>query len=148
MKPTVLALLILASPAFGSTYPYLPNPTLTPGVVASTNTAEVCQKDYPARSRHVSPSTKNKVYRAYGVDKNQCLKGCKIDHLIPIAIGGANDPKNLWPHEYGADWNVFAKTRLEIRLRKEVCAGRLPITEAQTCIQKDWTECYSHFYKH
>lgn len=131
-----------------SKYPYLPNPSLTPGVIASTNEAEVCEKNYPARSRSVSNSTRKKVYSAYNVNKQECKGGCKIDHLIPLSIGGSNAIENLWPHEYGADWSVFEKTRLEIRLRKEVCFGKMPIDEAQECIRKDWTKCFERFYEH
>lgn len=146
MKRIFLALLFVGGPALASTYPYLPDPAKTPGVAASTDKELVCQKEYPSRSRNVSNSTKKKVYESYGVDKKLCTKGCKIDHLIPIAIGGSNEVGNLWPHEYGAEWNVFAKTRLEIRLRKEVCNGQIPITEAQACIANDWTECFKKFY--
>ena len=142
-----LILLALSVPAFaGSTYPYLPPAALTPGDVASTSPALVCEKDYPARARNVTESTKKKVYALHGVDKTKCLKGCKIDHLIPLAIGGSNDIKNLWPHEYGADWTVFEKTRLEVRLRKEVCGGKMPIMEAQQCVAQDWTKCFLRFY--
>jgi len=150
MRKTYLiaALALCASAHAGSKYPYLPNPQLTPGVVQSTSAAEVCEPGYPERARNVTATTKKRVYQAYGIDKDQCVKGCKIDHLIPLSIGGANDPKNLWPHEYGADWNVYAKTRLEVRLRKEVCSGSMPIQEAQSCIQSDWTKCYSRFYQH
>lgn len=129
-----------------STYSYLPDPVKTPGVVGSTDTALVCEKDYPARVRHVTNTTKKKVYKRYNVKKELCTQGCKIDHLIPLSIGGSNDIENLWPHEYGAERNVFQKTRLEVRLRKEVCTGKLPITEAQTCIKNNWAQCFDRFY--
>ena len=143
----ILALLPLAAVA-GSKYSYLPDPVMTPGVVASTDQALVCERDYPARSRYVTNTTKNKVYKAYKIKKELCTNGCKIDHLIPLSIGGSNDIQNLWPHEYGAEWTVFEKTRLEVRLRKEVCSGKLPIVEAQVCIQNDWTKCFERFYEH
>jgi hypothetical protein len=145
MRSGIWLLLFCATTA--QSYPYLPSPELTPGLVASTDTVLVCAKDYPAKARNVSRSIKNKVYRAHKVDKERCNKGCKIDHLIPLSIGGSNDPRNLWPHEYGADWNVFSKTRLEVRLRKEVCSGRMEITQAQECIRKDWTQCFQQFYQ-
>ena len=132
--------------ASASEYYYLPNPQLTPGASASVNTQEVCNPAYPAKSRNVTESTKKKVYARYGVTKANCTKGCKIDHLIPIAIGGANDMTNLWPHEYGADWTVYEKTRLEVRLRKAVCKEAMPIVQAQQCIASNWTTCYEGFY--
>lgn len=148
MKPLLVMVALLVTPLAQATkYPYLPSTELTPGAVATTDVSVICEKGYPQRARKVSMATKNKVYRVHGVDKEQCTKGCKIDHLIPLAIGGSNDIKNLWPHEYGAEWNVFAKTRLEVKLRKEVCTGKLPIVEAQNCIRADWTRCYLRFFE-
>ena len=127
-------------------YDFLPNKNLTPGKAASTNVAEVCVKDYAIKSRNVTQSTKIKVYKQYGVSVDTCRKGCKIDHLIPLSIGGSNDITNLWPHEYGAEWTVFEKTRLEVLLRKEICNSGMPIAEAQSCIATNWTTCYNKFY--
>jgi hypothetical protein len=125
---------------------YLPNAELTPGHVASVSRAEVCQDGYPERARKVTAARKQLVYVHYGVDPATCRGGCKIDHLIPLAIGGSNDLANLWPHEYNAEWDVYEKTRLETRLRRDVCAGRTPIREAQACIRADWTACYERHF--
>ncbi len=141
-----LCTVLMATSANASEYYYLPNSTLTPGDVASVNKEEVCNPAYPAKARDVSNSKKNAVYKRYGVTKDKCTKGCKIDHLIPLAIGGSNDLKNLWPHEYGADWTVYEKTRLEVRLRKAVCKENMPIEKAQQCIASNWTTCYEGFY--
>jgi hypothetical protein len=132
--------------AKAQTYYYLPNAKLTPGSVASTNKEEVCNPAYPSNNRKVSASKKKQVYTRYGVTKANCTKDCKIDHLIPIAIGGSNDLDNLWPHEYGAEWTVYEKTRLEVRLRKAVCKEGMPIVQAQQCIASNWTTCYEGFY--
>lgn len=141
-----LSFFISATALAQSSYSYLPNPALTPGLAATTNVDEVCAKDYPKKARKVSEQTKSGVYYRYGVDQKECVDGCKIDHLIPLAIGGSNQVRNLWPHEYGAQWSVYKKTRLEVRLRREVCAGQLDIIEAQECIATDWTKCYQKFF--
>lgn len=147
MKKTALILLTaLALSAHAARYAETPLPAYTPGDIVSTDVALVCQKDYPLKARDVSRSKKDQVYALYHVDPEQCTEGCKIDHLVPLAIGGSNDTKNLWPHEYGARWSVYMKTRLEIRLRKEVCSGRLPIAQAQQCIASDWIKCYRTVY--
>lgn len=128
-------------------YYHLPDPILTPGVVATTDTRLVCQKGYTERARVVPRSRLNKVYELYGVEKAKCRGGCKIDHLIPLAVGGSNDIENLWPHEYRAEWTVYEKTRLEVRLRKEVCTTKsITIQEAQACIRDDWTACHARFF--
>lgn len=148
MKTTrTLVAAVLALAAAGSwAYPYVPDKALTPGAVSKDSRTKICQKDYTLRERSVSYSTREKVYRLHGVNKKACAKGCKIDHLVPLAIGGSNEMGNLWPHEYGAEWNVFAKTRLEVRLRKEVCSKRMPLAAAQECIRSDWTACFTRFY--
>lgn len=143
-KIITIGTLLLASSSFA--YDFLPNSEITPGKVASVDVIEVCTKDYSINNRRVSSSTKTKVYKLYNVNIKECRGGCKIDHLIPLAIGGSNDIKNLWPHEYGAEWTVYQKTRLEVRLRKAVCQENMPIEEAQQCIASNWTQCYNHFY--
>ena len=134
--------------AFNSmAYSHLPNQTLTPGEYASSSLSEICASGYPERARNVSETTKRRVYAMYGVRTAECRGGCKIDHLLPLSIGGSNEIANLWPHEYDQFWSVYKKTRLEVRLRREVCAQRMPLDEARTCIASDWTACYNRFYR-
>lgn len=143
-KFLVITSLLFTTSSFA--YNFLPNPELTPGKIASVNLDEICAKNYALNSRNVSSATKMKVYKLYNIDLTSCRGGCKIDHLIPLSIGGSNDISNLWPHEYGAEWKVFQKTRLEVRLRKAICHEQMPIDEAQQCIASNWTQCYNHFY--
>lgn len=137
--------LVWSISAFAQPY-YLPNAELTPGRVDTTDRALICQATYSKDNRRVSGGTKDRVYDRYGVKKSNCRMDCKIDHLIPIAIGGSNDIRNLWPHEYGAEWSVYEKTRLEVRLRKAVCKQNMDVADAQNCIRNDWTKCYVKFY--
>jgi hypothetical protein len=146
MIKQIIAFTILYIATSSMAYDFLPNAKLTPGKSASINIPEVCTKDYPLKSRNVTQSTKKKVYERYSVNVDKCRDGCKIDHLIPLSIGGSNDITNLWPHEYGAEWTVYEKTRLEVKLRTEVCSLRLPIQTAQQCIATNWTQCYNQFY--
>jgi hypothetical protein len=68
---------------------------------------------------------------------------CEIDHLIPLGIGGSNQPHNLWPQsESTVPWNSKAKDQLEIRLRTEVCAGTIDLSAAQKEIATDWIAAY------
>jgi hypothetical protein len=58
------------------------------------------------------------------------------DHLISLELGGApSDPKNLWP-EPGASPNP--KDKVENFLHDAVCAGRVPLVEAQQRIATNW----------
>ena len=60
-----------------------------------------------------------------------------MDHLIPLELGGSNAILNLWPE---TPPGFHEKDKVENRLHKEVCAGRMTIEAAQILIAKDWTQ--------
>lgn len=65
------------------------------------------------------------------------------DHLIPLELGGSpTSPQNLWPEPWDGPWNAHVKDRLENYLHEQVCAGRVPLEEAQREIAVDWIETY------
>lgn len=79
------------------------------------------------------------------MDKNP--RDYEEDHYVPLEIGGApRDPKNLWPMPYAGQWGARVKDRIETRLRTEVCAGRMSLSEAQREIKTDWRKPYAHFF--
>jgi hypothetical protein len=62
-----------------------------------------------------------------------------VDHLISLELGGADVAENLWPQSYDTvTWNAHTKDKLEDRLHALVCAGRLPLEQAQRDIATDW----------
>ncbi len=74
----------------------------------------------------------------------------EIDHLIPLCLGGSDDPSNLWPQPRRTIepvWNAEAKDRLERLLCDMVCDGQLDITTAQAAIAKDWIAAYHKYYE-
>jgi hypothetical protein len=67
----------------------------------------------------------------------------ELDHLISLEIGGAPaDPNNLWLEPYAEPRGAHDKDRLENELHKLVCAGKLPLSEAQHDIATDWVATY------
>lgn len=72
----------------------------------------------------------------------------ELDHLISLEIGGAPaDPNNLWFEPYttqidGKQVGAREKDKVENELHKEVCAGQMPIGQAQTIITTDWYNFY------
>jgi hypothetical protein len=109
-----------------------PDPTQTPGatdprVTQDTLATTICTRGYTTTVRNVSTQTKHAVYVAYGISTAQ-QRSYVIDHLIPLEVGGANDPKNLWPEP-----KVEAKTKdtLENQMHTAVCAGRISLADAQ-----------------
>jgi hypothetical protein len=70
----------------------------------------------------------------------------EIDHLISLELGGADVAENLWPESYDTTpWNAHTKDKLEDRLHALVCAGKLPIEQAQREIAADWIAAYEKY---
>lgn len=137
------ALLPAVVPAAASD-PILPDPTLTPGAVLTTDTSRICQPGYTKSVRHTSSRLKHRVYQEYGIDRRG--GHYEIDHLIPLELGGADVRQNLWPESYDTpSWNARAKDQLENFFHAEVCAGRMPIERAQEEIAANWIDAYQRY---
>jgi hypothetical protein len=119
----------------------------TPGSVDPALTAEkLCDpKFHTGTVRNVTETEKRQVCAAYGVATGCPGAGFEIDHLISIELGGANDVRNLWPQPVDADGveGFHTKDKLENHLHKMVCAGTMPLRQAQLCISRDWVACES-----
>jgi hypothetical protein len=137
----------------------LPDPKLTPGAVNNkTSAGLLCtiknsnpDEETGTKVRRVSKQTKLAVYDAYGLTNhegycNQSRRGCELDHLISLQLGGSNDPANLWPQSYGGEWNAVDKDRVETRLAKEVCHGTITLTDAQNSIATNWIKVYIKYF--
>src|SRR5688500_1500919 len=83
-------------------YPKHPEPDLTPGEYCN----EASTLRYPERIRYcnrdVSTSTKREIIeeydRRYGYHIGEMNRQeFKIDHFIPLCMGGSNGRRNLWP---------------------------------------------------
>jgi len=79
----------------------LPNAHLTPGAVADTDPTIVCTYGYARAHRNVPYAERDAVYSEYGIPRGtrsaSPRRGYRIDHLVPLELGGANDVRNLWP---------------------------------------------------
>jgi hypothetical protein len=124
--------------------PVLPDPKLTPGAVVTTDATTICRPGYSRSVRHTSGQLKHQVYVEYGIDRN--AGHYEIDHLIPLGIGGADARENLWPESRDTQpWNANVKDKLENYLHIEVCAGRIPVAQAQKEIATDWVAAYRKY---
>lgn len=118
-------------------FPTNPNHDMTPG--------ETCQRPdtyrYPEKiaycNRDVSSSTKyaiiDKYDAEYGYTIGQMNRGdFKIDHYIPLCMGGSNSTKNLWPQHK----SVYVKTDpLEQKLCELMAGGKMLQAEAMEKIR-------------
>ncbi len=128
----------------------LPDRHCTPGVADPAVTQAdidrtICRPGYTKKVRPPESMTrpeKLQSMRAYGDAGSP--HAYEYDHLISLELGGAsNDPRNLWP-EPGASPNP--KDRLENRLHRMVCDGRLALSAAQRQVATDWVTSYRRLF--
>lgn len=67
----------------------------------------------------------------------------KIDHLIPLELGGADTVDNLWPQSvrvrpYGAD----RKELLTEVLLQKIRSGKITVAQAREEISRDWIDAF------
>ena len=111
---------------------FLPNPKLTPGRVAAS------EKDRGG----VTLAMEQKIFARYHLPWERRAR-YKIDHLIPLELGGADTVDNLWPQQirarpYGAD----RKELLTEVLLQKVRAGKMTLAQAQEEIRRDWIDAF------
>ena len=110
----------------------LPNPKLTPGRIAERD------KDRGG----VTLKMEQKVFARYRLP--WARRGeFKIDHLVPVELGGADTIDNLWPQSvrtkpYGADRKELLTEVLLERIR----TGQMTIAQAQELIRSDWIDAF------
>jgi hypothetical protein len=125
-----------------------PNAQWTPGFVRASSRDAVCSApDREAPSPVVSAAVAQEVFRRYGI-RNPRPRTYEVDYLIPPALGGTGDPRNLWPQPYSAGvWNARVKDALEDRLRTLVCEGNLDLATAQGDLARDWIAAYKKYFR-
>ena len=117
---------------------------LNPDVTTETLKDTICRPGYTRSVRPASSYTngvKAKLLRAADLPLER-MREHELDHIVPLALGG--HPRRLsnlmlQPWE-GAD-GAKAKDRLETRLARAVCRGRIALEDAQRCIAEDWQAC-------
>lgn len=152
MKYLWLIACLISSPLYAADLfnLYLPNLSLTPGVIRHDLTQDqMCKTKWGKDHRAVTQAMKIAIFKSYGyVDGNANRNcPCEIDHLVSRELLGADDVKNLWPQSYRGPWNAHNKDRLENQLHKLVCSGKLTLAQAQSMIVKDWITAYKTYIK-
>lgn len=132
-----LALLAYSVAAGCTARGLLPDPACTPGAMALVERAAVCGSSSRSR-RHVSSLTRRLVLVSYGVAPADAHL-YELDHLVPLELGGSNDPDNLWPEPIE---QARLKDHAENAARRRVCGLRPTetLTQAQQGFATDWTK--------
>lgn len=137
----VFAACILALPAIAGAQ--LPNSFHTPGAVTKANAKDICAAGYETSAKPVAGWQKAAALEKYGIRPESF--GGDLDHLVPVALGGSNDPDNLWPMHAQGDMTPEAKARLADALKAQVCDGKMSLKDAQGAFKKDWTKAYKQY---
>lgn len=113
-------------------YPLYPHPELTPGTTCS----QPSEYRYPEKiaycKRKVDTTTKWEIIaeydQTYGYEISKMdRQQFKIDHYIPLCMGGSNEVSNLWPQHK----TVFELTDpLEQELCQELAEGKIKQKDA------------------
>lgn len=138
---TAVSLLIASTVVFAQK----PDPTQTPGARTKAKDADVCAADFAASVKPVAGYQKTEALRRYGKRANDYPGD--LDLLIPAALGGSNDPDNLWPQPQQKELGVEDKNALEEKLLALVCAKTITLKQAQDEIRKDWVKAYDKYVK-
>lgn len=122
----------------GDNFPVGPNPETTPGSLCATPTSHRYAENINYCERNVSTQTKNGLIKMYdetfGYHIRQMNRGdFKIDHFIPLSIGGSNSTDNLWPQHK----SVYTVTDpLEQLLSDKMVQGHIKQEEAIRIIRE------------
>lgn len=110
----------------------LPNPKLTPGKVA--------QRDKERAG--VTEQMERAVFDRYHILWRRRAE-FKIDHLIPVELGGADTIDNLWPQSLSTrPYHAQRKELLTQCLLARIAEGKMTLAQAQKEISEDWISCF------
>ena len=132
---------LLCTPASAAERPSLPDPIMTPGAVDPAATRDVICNGTTRDRRHVTAAMKAEVLAGYNIPDAES-PFYEIDHLAPLAIGGANTVANLWPEPWA---EAVQKDALEVELQRRVCHGLIAQAEAQREVADDWAAAYMRY---
>lgn len=86
----------------GALFPKTPDAAMTPGETCANPDSYRHPANIPYCERDVSSSTKKLIIDQYDETRGFKIRTMnrgdfKIDHFVPLCIGGSNSVKNLWP---------------------------------------------------
>lgn len=126
------------------------NPDITQETIGQT----ICNPQWTTGSIRpgsgYTTSLKKLQLEKYAYDNNDPTL-YEEDHFISLILGGhPTSPLNLWPQAWVAsvaDGGARSKDRLENYLHRQVCAGAITLSDAQTMITSDWYAAYKDMLK-
>jgi hypothetical protein len=122
----------------GENFPMGPNPTMTPGSLCQNSPVRRYPENIMYCDRNVSSATKKALIKMYDDQLGYHIgtmnrQDFKIDHFIPLSIGGSNSSDNLWPQHK----SVYGQTdELEQILSDKIIQVRIKQAEAVRVIRE------------
>lgn len=132
----------------------LPDPSCTPGQVNPQLTADlsgkphvingveanICAKDFRTGPwRKVSEAEKKKACQEYGILVGCPGPGYELDHLCSLEFGCSDALPNIWPQPIKQA--RIKDHKVEDKLPKLICEGKISLVDAQKCIETNWVTC-------
>ncbi len=149
----LIALAILGAPVTHAPGYAVPLPTVpgkaNPNVSQANIGTTICVPLWTSKVRPPTSYT-NKIkfalMDAAGIPRSDATK-FELDHELSIEDGGdPSSPLNLWlqPYrgKYCTKWCSQDKDMLETLLKRLVCKGTIPLSEAQRELQTDWVAAW------
>ena len=119
-------------------YPKGPIASMTPGSLCENSPIRRYPEGIIYCERNVDTQLKREIIKMYdekfGFSIRQMNRmDFKIDHFIPLSIGGSNEIENLWPQHK----SVFEQTDdLEFLLSQKISAGHIKQADAVRVIRE------------
>lgn len=119
-------------------FPIGPDLQRTPGSLCASSAKKRYKENINYCERIVNTSDKNQIIKMYDEElgfeiRQMNRQDFKIDHFIPLSIGGSNSKDNLWPQHK----TVFEVTDpLEQELSNKISAGLISQSEAVRIIRE------------
>ena len=148
MKRSVLAVAVVAASVMAGSAilsAQKPNDLITPGATTKATDANVCAADFESSVKPVSNAERREALKRYGKDSSSYTG--ELDHLVPVSLGGSNEPDNLWPGPTNTVYGSADKKALELKLHQVVCDKQISLKDAQKAFRKDWTAAFERYVK-
>ena len=130
--------LFLSIVSLASGFPEGPNLVSTPGTVCEGSPVRRYPENIVYCERNVDTKLKNEIIKMYDTELGFSIGSMsrgdfKIDHFIPLSIGGSNSKSNLWPQHK----SVYIITDpLEQELSTKISEGHIKQAEAIRVIRE------------
>lgn len=134
----VLALVSSVLVSASDKFPMGPNPSMTPGSICQDSPVRRYPENIVYCERDVDTNLKKQIIKEYDEElgfsiRQMSRNDFKIDHFIPLSIGGSNSKDNLWPQHK----SVYDVTDpLEQLLSDKIVAGRIKQADAIRVIRE------------